>query len=116
MRSRRWRRAGSGPAQDAKTRGLVDALGGFSTALALAKQAAQIPADQDVTLKLFPRPETTRELIARLLGRGGSDDEAATGTFGGLAQSVRALRATARQLELASQPPGSLTMPPVKAP
>ncbi len=102
--------------QDAKTNGLVDALGGFSTALVLAKQAAQIPADQDVTLKLYPRPETTRELVARLLGHGNSDDEAGTATFGGFAQSVQALRATARQLELASQPPGSLTMPPAKAP
>jgi protease-4 len=102
--------------QDAKTRGLVDALGGFSTALALAKQAAQIPADQDVTLKLYPHPETTRELVTRLLGRGAPDDEAGTATFGGLAQSVQALRATARQLELASQPPGSLTMAPAKAP
>ncbi|MGH7034070.1 MAG: signal peptide peptidase SppA, partial [Stellaceae bacterium] len=41
---------------DAKARGLVDALGGFETALALAKEAAGIAANEDVTLKLYPPP------------------------------------------------------------
>ena len=102
--------------EDAKTRNLVDALGGFSTALTLVKQAARIPADQDVTLKLYPQPEGAREIIARLLGRTPSQDDTSTGTFAGLEQSLRMVRAVALQLRLASEPPGSLTMKPAQAP
>jgi len=102
--------------EDAKTRNLVDALGGFSTALTLVKQAAKIPADQDVTLKLYPQPEGPREIIARLLGRTPSQDDTSTGTFAGLEQSLRMVRAVALQLRLASEPPGSLTMKPAQAP
>ena len=34
--------------QDAASRGLVDSLGGFSQALAIAKQRAKIPQDKKV--------------------------------------------------------------------
>ena len=100
---------------DAKERGLVDALGGLSTALALAKEAAGIPADQDVTLKLFPPLESTGELVARALGHGPDNDDT-TETIGGFAQSLKQIRAMLRQAEMASQPPGSITMAPVSAP
>jgi protease-4 len=66
--------------EDAKARGLVDALGGFDTALALAKEAAKIPANGPVSLKLYPPPvDTAHLLLDRLLGREpGPDDEAET--------------------------------------
>ena len=42
---------------------LVDALGGFRTALDLAKQSAGIAASQDVTLKLYPPAKTGIDAI-----------------------------------------------------
>ena len=42
---------------DAASRGLVDAVGGFSLALAIAKQKAGIPQDKQVdSLSLSPHP------------------------------------------------------------
>ena len=100
--------------EDAKTRGLVDALGGFSTALKLAKQAASIPDDQGVTLKVYPRAETVGEAFGRLIGHRSADDENA-GTSA-LAARVAALRAFLNQMELASQPAGSALMPRIPTP
>jgi protease IV len=101
---------------DAKTRGLVDELGGFHKALALAKQAAGIAAGSDVTLKTFPPPsETPAAIIARLLGRAPGEGERATAAR--LAAADRALAMLApvlRRLELAAAPPGALTMPPLE--
>jgi protease-4 len=51
--------------EDAKAHGLVDELGGFPTALRLAKQAAGIPEKDKVKLKLFPARRTA---LATLLG------------------------------------------------
>ena len=52
---------------DAKALGLVDALGGFPEALALAREAAGLEKDAAVTLKLFPEP---RSAIEQLLDEG----------------------------------------------
>jgi len=101
--------------EEAKARGLVDELGGFNTALALAKEAAKIPAAQDVTLKLFPRPETASELIVRLLsGSDGDRDQA--DTQGTLSAALEELRLALRQAQYATLPPGSLAMPPLWGP
>ncbi|HUJ99367.1 MAG TPA: signal peptide peptidase SppA [Stellaceae bacterium] len=101
---------------DAKARGLVDELGGFHKALALAKQAAGIAASSDVTLETFPPPsETPAAIIARLLGRAPGEGERATAAQ--LAAADRALALLApvlRRLELAAAPPGALTMPPLE--
>ena len=102
--------------EEAKARGLVDELGGFSTALALAKDAAHVPADQDVTLRQFPPPETLTDILARIASRGGSEDASMEPSLGMLGRVVQQLRVTLRQLELASQPPGSVAMPPVPTP
>jgi protease IV len=96
---------------DARTRGLVDALGGFETALALAKERAGIAADRDVTLKTFPPTSNTPgALLARLMGRDSGNDDSAFDSRTTLA----AIRPLLRRLELAAQPPGSLTMPPIE--
>jgi protease IV len=93
---------------DASTRGLVDALGGFKTALDLAKQAAGVPADQDVTLKPYPAPKSSTDLLlARLRGSGGDDDESILPS-----RMLTLLRASAQRLGLLLAPPGALTMPP----
>ena len=95
---------------DAKTRGLVDALGGFETALALAKSAAGIAAGSDVTLETFPPPSNApAAIIARFLGReDGNENERAA-----FARVQTALGPLLRALDLATAP-GALVMPPIE--
>ncbi|KAK1317186.1 hypothetical protein QJS10_CPA05g01983 [Acorus calamus] len=57
-------------AKDAASRGLVDALGGLSRAVAIAKQKANIPQDQQVRLVEVSRPSPT--LLDVLTGMGNS--------------------------------------------
>ncbi|HXA71692.1 MAG TPA: signal peptide peptidase SppA [Stellaceae bacterium] len=100
--------------EDAKARGLVDELGGFSTALRVAKQAAKIADDQDVSLKLYPRAETVGETLGRLLGRRPPDED--TTGADALSQRIAQFRALLGQMELASQPAGAALMPRATAP
>jgi protease IV len=94
--------------EDAKAKGLVDALGGFATALGLAKEAAGIPADSDVTVKLYPPPESpARQLIARALGRASGDDET-------VESSQILLQPLVATLERLATPPGALLMAPIQ--
>jgi protease-4 len=62
--------------EDAKAAGLVDALGGFPLALRLAKQAAGIPEETDVRLKVFPAKKALYQLLwQQLLADGDGDHE-----------------------------------------
>ena len=56
--------------RQAKERGLVDELGGLSTAIAAAKKLAGIPAEEDVTLVVWPK---RRSLWDTLFGRPAAD-------------------------------------------
>jgi protease-4 len=49
--------------EDAKAKGLVDELGGYDVALRLAREAAKIPADKPFKLVVFPRKESTLDLV-----------------------------------------------------
>jgi protease IV len=49
--------------RQAKDRGLVDALGGLSDAIAVAKQRAKIPAESDVELVVYPPKKTFYEIL-----------------------------------------------------
>ena len=49
----------------AKERGLVDALGGLDTAVAIAKERAHIPADEDVELVVYPPRRSLYEALTR---------------------------------------------------
>ena len=61
--------------EEARERGLVDALGGYDVALRLAKEAAAIPADGAFELAVFPRPKSTIErIVDRIAGRDGEPD------------------------------------------
>ncbi len=53
--------------EQALDRGLVDELGGLQTAIALAKEAADIDADADIRLRPFPRPKSAQEQLMSLL-------------------------------------------------
>lgn len=57
----------------AKENGLVDALGGLPEALAQAKQLANIPADSEIELSVYPQPKTVYELLAEQLSGGGQE-------------------------------------------
>jgi protease IV len=95
--------------EDAKAKGLVDELGGYDTAIALAKQETGIPPTSDVTIKIYPPPESPiGALIARLTGREptGSAETAIERTFA-------ALQPLLVELEWLSDP-GALTMVPIE--
>ena len=79
---------------DALERKLVDALGGFDQAIALAREAAGIAPDAALRLAFYPRPETVWEWL-RERGSGGLDAR--------LAQD-RLFRAALARLALPSLP------------
>lgn len=54
--------------KDAVSRGLIDAIGGFSRAVAIAKQQANIPQDRQVTLVELTRPSPTFPQILSGIG------------------------------------------------
>jgi protease-4 len=98
--------------EDAVKIGLVDELGGFETAVRLARAAGRIPAGESVELEVFPRPRTFFETVrSRMFGRGEPDDADSS-----MAAAVRAIRPVARRLHALGLDGGNrgvLTMPPV---
>ena len=94
--------------EDAKAKGLVDALGGYDTAIALAKEEAGIPATSDVTIKIFPPPESpVRALVDLVTGRQPGGEQATLGRM------LAALSPLLMRLEWMSVP-GALTMAPIE--
>lgn len=55
--------------EQAIKRGLVDELGGLTTAIELAKEAASIEDDSDIRLRQFPRPKSSEEQLLELVGQ-----------------------------------------------
>jgi protease-4 len=82
--------------RQAKQLGLVDELGGLDRALALAKQRADIPQDEEVELVVFPPKRSFYEVIADPFGPG--DRAAALGALLGVgdARVVNTLTAPLR--------------------
>jgi protease-4 len=98
--------------EDAKGLGLVDELGGFATALKLAKKAAAIPDAEEVSLKVFPSP---KDPLQRILGGRPENSEPAA-LVRAWVRTVEAVRPLARQLQrlgLGSET-GPLSMPPLE--
>jgi protease-4 len=58
--------------QQARQQGLVDMLGGLDTAVAVAKQRAGIPEDEDVELVTYPPRRSLIEALADRLGGSGA--------------------------------------------
>ncbi|HEV8238814.1 MAG TPA: signal peptide peptidase SppA [Thermoanaerobaculia bacterium] len=89
---------------DAKKWGLVDELGGYDTALRLAKRAAHLAPDAQVEVREYPRPRNPFEEIFEQ-GRDSSDEEGAQT----LERAIVALRPALRTLREAGlldpQPP-----------
>jgi protease-4 len=84
--------------QDAKNLGLVDELGGYDTALKLAKQAAKVPEADDVRIVVFPRAKTLLETMLDRRGPDNSDKEAIGQT---LTKMLQVVQPVARQLDAA---------------
>ncbi len=82
--------------QDAKYFGLVDELGGYDTALKLAKKAAGVPDGDDVKIVVYPRPKTLLESVIARRGPDNSDKEAVGQT---LARILEVVQPVARQLD-----------------
>ena len=93
--------------EDAKGLGLVDELGGYATALRLAKAAAKIPADEKVKVVVFPREKNPFETLAARMS-GEEEDES---SFTAVVKLLEPLRPALRQIEAERQ--GVLTAPPV---
>lgn len=53
--------------RQAAANGLVDAVGGLETAIALARELAKLPTDQPVRLRVLPEPEGTIDRVLRLV-------------------------------------------------
>ena len=93
--------------EDAKALGLVDELGGYATALKLAKAAAKIPAGEKVKVVVFPAEKNPFETLAAKLS-GEEDDESSVTAF---VKLLEPLRPALRQIEAEGQ--GVLTAPPL---
>jgi protease-4 len=84
--------------QDAKNLGLIDELGGYDTALKLAKMAAGIPDSNEVRVVVYPRPKTLFESLVQRRGPDNSDKEAVAQTLARILQDVQPV---ARELDAA---------------
>ncbi|MDE1968882.1 MAG: signal peptide peptidase SppA [Alphaproteobacteria bacterium] len=88
----------------AKDQNLVDSLGGYDTAIALAKAEIGVPASSDITLRTYPRPESSLSLLLnRLLG----DHEDPLAILPSLSDVMR-------ELATLTFRPGMLVMPPIE--
>jgi len=83
--------------EDAKGLGLVDELGGFDTALNLAKKSANIAEREEVKIVVFPHKKT---LIESILQREGPDnsEKDATGATAVMNQMLRVVQPVAREM------------------
>ena len=84
--------------QDAKNLGLVDELGGYDTALKMAKKVAGMAESDEVKIVVFPRPKTLFESVVSSGGRDNSDKEGVSET---LARILKVVQPVARQLNAA---------------
>jgi protease IV len=84
--------------QDAKNLGLIDELGGYDTALKLAKKVADIPDGNEVRVVVYPRPKTWFEALVQRRGPDNSDKEAVAQTLARILQDVQPM---ARELDAA---------------
>lgn len=100
--------------EDALGLGLVDALGGIDVALKLAKEAAKIPAGDDVNLVVFPPKRSFLESLTQKLPDN-SEANAWARVAVELTSELQPALVMLRDLGLANDPKGVLSMPPVRA-
>jgi len=98
--------------QDGKDLGLVDELGGLDVALRLAKEAAKIPAGDEVDVVVYPRKRTLLEALGKKRPEN-SENEAFAKLAVELARELAPAVAALRQAGVLGPGPGVLSMPPV---
>ncbi|MCI0353721.1 MAG: signal peptide peptidase SppA [Acidobacteria bacterium] len=86
--------------EDAKAIGLVDELGGFDTALRLAKQAAKIPESEEVKLRTYPRPRTLGEVLLAFGKRDDNDVAAESPTTEAAVRALESIQPLVRRIEM----------------
>jgi protease-4 len=96
--------------EEAKAKGLVDALGGYETALGLAGEAANLAAGAPLDVVVYPRE---RGLTAALLNRWQDGDNEESTQIGAVQRGLNALRMVVTAAEAAFVDPGLLRMPPI---
>jgi len=99
--------------EDGKALGLVDELGGFPEALALAKKAAKIPAGEEVSLQLFPRKKTTWQTFMDALSGETPESSEQDAEATAMIRALRMVQPFARQVRAATGQAGVLEMPAV---
>jgi protease-4 len=83
--------------RQARTEGLVDTLGGFDAAIAIAKERAKIPEDQDVELVMYAPRRSFYEALSEQIGRSSAGLGIWSAVTGGLEQrAVGAVSAPVR--------------------
>jgi len=87
--------------EDALGLGLVDELGGFDTALKLAKKAANIPEKEEVHVVVFPRKKTLFESIMEREGPDSSEKEL-LGAAAAIEEVFDVVRPVAREMHALS--------------
>jgi protease IV len=83
--------------QDAKNLGLIDELGGYDSALKLAKKAAGIPEEEEVKIVVFPRKKS---LLQAILQREGPDNSDKAGVGQAMVEVLESIQPLARQLKV----------------
>jgi protease-4 len=103
--------------QDAKNLGLVDELGGYDTALKLAKKAAGIPETDEVKLVVYPQEKTFWETLLRRNEADNSDREAAAQTLARILQDVQPVARELKELGVGTRKDQEdvLRMPEIEA-
>jgi protease-4 len=91
--------------ETAKSIGLVDELGGFPTALRLARQAAGLEAQAPIEIREFPRPRTTWQILTDKSRPTGAD-----AVFLRLVETLRPLAQAAHRAGLLGPERGVLSM------
>jgi protease-4 len=84
--------------QDAKNLGLVDELGGYDTALRLAKRAAGVREDEEVRIVEYPRP---KGFLESELGWRSPDNSEKESVGQAMARILELVQPVARQLDAA---------------
>ena len=101
--------------EDAKSIGLVDEVGGFPTALRLAREAAGIGGDEAIRVQIFPAPKSFWEQVFSK-GPESSEDRAEMVAAGSPWEAVRPLLGLARKLGILEPRPQDVLMTPEFAP
>jgi protease-4 len=100
--------------EDGKALGLVDELGGFPEALALAKKAAKIPAGEDVSVQLFPRKKGALQTFMDALSGDTPESSDQSAETTAVIRALRMVQPFARQVRAATGQTGVLEMPEVQ--